>query len=119
MTTDRLLAAIDPVPFRMNNLTACFLWRSKLPIAFPTDRECIATGIQTSWQPFADKLRMAVIPNTLELADLWVSPPLLEEARKNPHLQVIGEPQALPLDAKGNLDQKRLFPHSVQGKRTR
>ena len=44
LTTDRLLAAIDPVPFRMNNLTACFLWRSKLPFAFPTDRECIAVG---------------------------------------------------------------------------
>src|SRR5262249_15349722 len=25
VTTDRLLAKIDPVPFRMNNLTACFL----------------------------------------------------------------------------------------------
>jgi hypothetical protein len=119
LTTDRLLAAIDPVPFRMNNLTACFLWRSKLPIAFPTDRECIETGIKTCWQPFADKLRVAVIPNTLELADLWVSPPLLEEARKNPHLEVTGELQAPPFDAKGNLEQKTLFPHSVQGRRAK
>ncbi len=27
LTTQRLLDSIDPVPFRMNNLTACFLWR--------------------------------------------------------------------------------------------
>ena len=44
LTTDRALAAIDPVPFRMNNLTARFLWRSKLPLGFDTDREVIGGG---------------------------------------------------------------------------
>jgi hypothetical protein len=119
LTTDRLLAAIDPVPFRMNNLTACFLWRSKLPIAFPTDRECIENGIKTCWQPFHDKLRIAIIPNTLELAELWVSPALLEEARSNPHLKVTGEARSIAFDGKGNLEQEKMFPHSVRGKRCR
>jgi hypothetical protein len=117
LTTERLLAAIDPVPFQMNNLTACFLWRSKLPIAFPNDRDCIATGIQTCWQPNRDALRMAVIPNTLELTDLWVSAPLLDEARKLPHLDLAGEQKPLPFDARGNLVQEALFPHSVRGRR--
>ena len=80
LTTNRLLAAIDQVPFRMNNLTACFLWRSKLPLAFPTDAECIATAIETCWQPIPAKLKFAVIPNTLEVAEMWVSGPLAEEA---------------------------------------
>ncbi|HKB36063.1 MAG TPA: lactate racemase domain-containing protein, partial [Gemmataceae bacterium] len=88
LTTERLLAQIDPGPFRMNNLTACFLWRSKLPIAFPTDRECIDMGVQTCWQPKHDALRMAVIPNTLEMSELWVSAPLVEEAKKHSHLEV-------------------------------
>src|SRR6202043_1831851 len=88
LTTDRLLKTIDPLPFRMNNLTACFLRRSQLPFSFPTDREGIETGVATCWQPDVAKIRMAVIPNTLEVADLWVSPPLVEEARKNPHLQI-------------------------------
>jgi hypothetical protein len=117
LTTDRLLAAIDPIPFRMNNLTACFLWRSKLPIAFPTDRECIDQGVQTCWQPNPDAVRMAVIPNTLELADLWVSAPLLEEAKKHPHLEVTGELQAMPFDVVGNLRQEEMFPNSVRGRR--
>jgi hypothetical protein len=117
LTTDRLLSQIDPVPFRMNNLTACFLWRSKLPLAFPTDRECIATGLTTCWQPNLGAVRMALIPNTLELTELWVSPALVEEARGNPHLQVAGEPQPLPFDAAGNLRQEQLFPHSVRGRR--
>ena len=102
LTTDRLLAQIDPVPFRMNNLTACFLWRSKLPIGFPTDRECIEAGIATCWQPHASSLKMAVIPNTLELTELWVSAAALEEARQKAHLEIAGALQAMPFDAAGN-----------------
>ncbi|HXG08906.1 MAG TPA: lactate racemase domain-containing protein [Gemmataceae bacterium] len=116
LTTDRLLAAIDPVPFRMNSLTACFLLRSKLPLSFPTDRECIEAGLQTCWQPHREAVRLAVIPNTLELAELWVSPALAEEATRNPYLEV-GGLQPLPFDAAGNLKQEELFPHSVRGRR--
>ncbi|HJT76537.1 MAG TPA: lactate racemase domain-containing protein [Gemmataceae bacterium] len=119
LTTDRLLAQIDPVPFRMNNLTACFLWRSKLPFSFPTDRECIEAGMATCWQPNRDRVRLALIPNTLELAELWVSAPLLEEARGRADLRVEGDPRPLPLDAAGNLEQEKLFPHSVRGRRPR
>src|SRR5262245_22646064 len=117
LTTQRLLNAIDPVPFRMNNLTACFLWRSKLPIAFPTDRECVAMGVQTCWQPNVERLRMAVIPNTLELSDLWVSPALAVEARGRAHLEAVGAARALPFDEAGNLAQEELFPNSVRGRR--
>ncbi len=117
LTTERLLAGIDPVPFRMNNLTACFLWRSKLPLAFPADRDCLEAGLQTCWQPNADRVRMALIPNTLELEQLWVSQPLLEEAKGRPHLEILGGLQALPFDASGNLRQDVLFPHSVRGRR--
>ena len=117
LTTDRLLAQIDPVPFRMNNLTACFLWRSKLPIGFPTDRECIEAGIATCWQPHASSLKMAVIPNTLELTELWVSAAALEEARQKAHLEIAGALQAMPFDAAGNLKQAVLFPRCVRARR--
>jgi hypothetical protein len=117
LVTDRLLAAIDPAPFRMNNLTACFLWRSKLPFAFPDDRSCIAAGLETCWQPDLAALRLAVIPNTLEVADLWVSPALALTAGRHPELEVTGPARQLPLDAAGNLVQEALFPHSVRARR--
>ena len=117
LTTDRLLAGIDPVPFRMNNLTACFLWRSKLPIAFPTDRECIENGIKTCWQPFPEKLRIAYIANTLEMAELWVSPAVLADVKANPQLEQTGDPRPVPFDSTGNIVQEQLFPHSVRGRR--
>ncbi len=117
LTTDRLLASIDPVPFRMNNLTARFLWRSKLPFSFPTDREVIEQSIDTCWQPIAERLKLAVIPNTLEVAELWVSKALADVARGNSNLSVDAVGKALPFDAAGNLVQEQLFPHSVRGRR--
>jgi len=119
LATERLLAAIDPVPFRMNNLTACFLRRSQLPFTFPTDRACIEAGLETCWQPNRDAVRMAIIPNTLEVEELWVSAPLVEEARQRPHREVTGGLQELPFDASGNVEQEKLFPHSVRGRRGR
>ena len=117
LTTSRALAAIDPVPFRMNNLTARFLWRSKLPIGFDTDRECIAAAIETCWQPVAGQVKFAIIPNTLEVAELWISAPLAAEARRNSNLELVGDPIPLPFDAAGKLLQEKLFPHSVRGRR--
>jgi hypothetical protein len=117
LTTERYLAAIDPVPFRMNNLTSCFLWRSKLPFALPTDRDCIECGLATCWQPNRPAVRMAVIPNTLELSELWVSAPLLEEAAGRAYLEVVGAPRPLPFDSAGNLRQAGLFPHALVGRR--
>lgn len=118
LTTNRALAGIDPAPFRMNNLTARFLWRSKLPIGFDTDRECIQSAIDTCWNPIQDTLRVCVIPNTLEVSDLWVSPALAAEVNGNPGLELVGGTRELPFDANGNLLQEQLFPHSVRGKRT-
>jgi hypothetical protein len=62
---------------------------------------------------------MAIIPNTLEVDELWVSGALVEEARKHPHLEVTGDLRALPFDAAGSVEQEKLFPHSVRGRRGR
>ncbi len=117
LATTRLLRSIDPIPFRMNNLTACFLRRSQIPFDFPSDRECLEMGLITCWQPDLSRVRLALIPNTLEVAELWVSAPLLAEAKTRQHLQVKGDLQPLPFDASGTLNQEELFPHSVRGRR--
>lgn len=119
LTTDRLLASIDPVPFRMNNMTARFLRRSQLPFSFSTDREVIEQSVDTCWQPFAEKLKFAIIPNTLEVAEMWVSNVLAEIAQSNSRLAVSRESRTIPFDPAGNLEQEKLFPHSVRGRRNR
>jgi hypothetical protein len=117
ITTTRAIASIDPIPFRMNNFTARSLWRSKIPFSFDTDREVIERCIETCWQPEFEKVKLCVIPNTLEVAEMWVSAPLAADIGSNPHLEFIGDPIALPFDAHGNLVQEKLFPHSVRGRR--
>jgi len=119
ITTTRAIASIDPIPFKMNNFTARSLWRSKLPFAFDTDREVIEKCVETCWQPEFDKVKFCVIPNTLEVAELWVSAPLAVDLKTHPHLEFVGEPIALPFDAHGNLNQEKLFPHSVRGRRAK
>lgn len=118
LTTQRLIDAIDPVPFRMNNLTACFLWRSKLPLAFPNDRDCIQAGLDTCWQPIFNNLRMAIIPNSLELEWIWASPSLLAEASNRKDLRIESPASPLAFDDQGNWDIPALFPHSVPGRRS-
>jgi hypothetical protein len=60
-----------------------------------------------------------VIPNTLELKTLWVSPPLEDEVRSHPHLARETEYLPIPFLADGTLDQSRLFPESIRGRRAR
>ena len=119
LTTTRALKAIYSRPFEMNNLTARFLWRSKLPFSFGTDRECVEACIDTCWNPNFDSIRFAVIPNTLEVAEMWVSAPLALEANGIPGWELTGDPRALPFDEYGNLKQEELFPESIRGLRSR
>ncbi len=117
LTTNRALTGIDQAAFRMNNLTARSLWRSKLPIAFETDREVVESCLDTCWQPDIPNVKLCVIPNTLEVAEVWISAALVAEAKAVPHLEFVGSPQPLPFDSVGNLVQEKLFPHSVRGRR--
>jgi hypothetical protein len=103
----------------MNNFTARSLWRSKLPFGFDTDREVMERCIETCWQPEYEKVKFCVIPNTLEVAEMWVSEPLAADGRDDPNLEFVGDPVPLPLDARGNLMQEQLFPHSVRGRRAK
>ena len=119
LCSNRLLASIDPVPTRMNTLTACMLHRAKQPFGFESDRACLIAGLETCWQPKIDEVRLLLIPNTLEVAELWASPALLAEVAGHPHLEQTGPLRPLPFDAAGNLPQATLFPHSVCGRRSK
>jgi hypothetical protein len=119
LTTKRLLGKMNEEITNINVLTSCFLLRSKTPVALPSDRECIEMGLRTCWQPRLEQVRMALIPNTLELSHLWVSRQIADEAKTRVDLQLLGDGRALPFDNSGHLVQEELFPHSVRGRRAR
>jgi hypothetical protein len=86
-------------------------------MGFETDRECIQTAVDTCWQPVQEQLKFLVIPNTLELPEMWISAPLTAEARNNPNVEVVGDSIELPFDSAGGLNQEKLFPHSLRARR--
>jgi hypothetical protein len=117
LTTERLVAKMDPDAFRINVMTACFLERARIPITLATDRDVLTAAVDTSWRIDASQVRMVVIPNTLELDTLWVSPPFDDEIRANTRLVRETDYQPIPLRDDGSLDQIGLFPDSTQGRR--
>ena len=119
LTTDRLIGKMDRTPMRVNCLTSNFLTRARVPLSFPNDREVYRAAIDTCWRLDWSEARVVLIPNTLELTTLWVSPPLLEEVRADPSLRVESDVMPVPFDEEGWLDQESLFPESVRGRRRR
>jgi hypothetical protein len=53
------------------------------------------------------RVRLVRIANTLHLGDLWISEALVDEARANPAITVLGEPEPMRLDE----DTDRAGPH--------
>ena len=103
-----------PGPFRINTLTSCFLERSP-DSHHPADRPRRAPGrTRTCWRIDPCEARIVIIPNTLELNTLWVSPPLDDEVRAHPHLTRETEFLPMPIGNDGWLDLVRLFPESVR-----
>jgi hypothetical protein len=100
-------------------LTSCCLERARIPITLPTDREVLQCALETCWRIEISQARLVVVPNTLELKTLWVSPPLEGDVRAHPHLARETEYQPIPFLADGSLDQSQLFPESIRGRRAR
>lgn len=117
LVTERLVKKIDKQKSDMNCLTSCCLLRSKIPIDLPGDRECIDQGLLTCWQPDLTKLRLAVIPNTLELNQIWATAAAVEQVKNNREVEVGTEGMKLPWTSGGMVDQRKLFPGSTQGRR--
>jgi hypothetical protein len=119
LTTERLVAKMDPDSFRINVLTSCFLERARIPITLRTDRDVISAAIETCWRIDPSEARVVVIPNTLELNDLWVSRPLEDEVAAHPHLSRDTDYLPVPFLDDSSLDQNRLFPDSIRARRRR
>jgi hypothetical protein len=117
LTTERLVAKVDPEAFRINVLTSCCLERARIPITLPTDLDVFRAALDTCWRIDPSEARMVVIPNTLELNTMYVSQALEAEVAAHPHLTRETEYLPVPFSVDGTLDQEMMFPESVRGRR--
>ncbi|HEY7295698.1 MAG TPA: lactate racemase domain-containing protein [Dehalococcoidia bacterium] len=99
LITERLRGKVDWEATAMNCITSGFLGGAKQPLAQRTDRELfelLASLIDGA-------PRMMLANDTAHLSRLQLSEALLEEARANPCLTILGEPSPLRFDASGAL----------------
>lgn len=99
LITERLRGKVDWEATAMNCITSGFLGGAKQPLAQRSDRELFE--LVTSLIDGAP--RMTLANDTAHLARMQFSEALLDEARGDPRLTVLGEPAPLPFDAAGAL----------------
>lgn len=119
LTTDRAARGVDPRATWVNCFTSNFLTRARVPLALPTDRDVVATCLDTCWCITRKEAKMVLIPNTLELGTLWITAPLADAAVRDPSLRIETDFLPIPWLDDGRLDQEWLFPESVRGRRSR
>ena len=117
LATERIVEKMNPEPFRINVLTSCFLERARIPITLPTDRDVLRVCLETCWRIRPEDARVVLIPNTLEVDTLWVSPAMKADVESHPHLDFETDFEPIPFDPHGSIDQEQLFPRSVRGRR--
>jgi hypothetical protein len=103
VTTRRAVARLDLVAMYANAITSHVLPSVRIPAAMDTDREAILAAVKTCDARDLARVRLVRIPDTLHLGELWLSEALVDEARGNPALEIVGPPQALTFDADGRL----------------
>jgi hypothetical protein len=119
LITARLRDAIDPKPMLMNSLTANFLTRVRVPIAFSTDREVLRMSLDTCWRTHWSEARVVMIPNTLELEWLYVSDPIRAEIEHAAGVAIVADPAPIVWrdDDPDRIDFARMFPDSQIARR--
>jgi hypothetical protein len=100
---DRLLQKVDWAATRINVLTACSPPAAKVPLHFPSDRECLERFAPTTGRVNLPDVTFGWIRNSLELAQLKLSENLLDQIRENPLLEVVGPPEEMVFDEVGDL----------------
>jgi hypothetical protein len=117
LCTKRLVDSIDPNAVLLNVFTAQLLLRAKIPITLADDRTVLTKALETCWVTPPKIPRLAFIPNTLEVADLYVTETLAPELSLPGGKLEIGDPEPFQWTSGGRIDQPAMFPHAKQARR--
>ncbi len=113
MIHDRLLEKVDWNPTRINSLTASSPQAIRIPIHFPSDRECLEKLMPTVGKIDLADVTLGWMTNTLEIGVVKLSENLRSEIQRNPNLEILGPPEEMELDGVGNLSKLSFERHSA------
>src|SRR5258706_8277652 len=102
--TMRLFREIDIPSTYANIITSMNLDGGAIPMVMNTEREAIQLAVKTVVRVKPENCRIVRIRNTLDIAQIQVSEPLLGEVRSRPeHFQIASPAAAFAFDAEGRL----------------
>ncbi|ADQ06241.1 conserved hypothetical protein [Caldicellulosiruptor hydrothermalis 108] len=103
ITTLKVFENMNMAKTYINAITAAFPPTVRIPMVMPNDEYAIKCAAKTSYCLDYEKLRIVRIKNTLQVGEIYISESLLPEARKNPQIEILSEPEPLKFDEEGNL----------------
>jgi hypothetical protein len=102
-TTTRLIKQMNYRATVINCLTAGYPEGAMLPVYFDTDREVLDAALVIIGTRKPEEARVMRIRNTMELQELDISEPCLEEPTRVMQFTPVGKAQAVTFDEAGNL----------------
>ncbi|MDR1916239.1 MAG: hypothetical protein LBQ58_06680 [Synergistaceae bacterium] len=106
ITTKNLVDKIDRRATYLNCSTTGFLIRGAIPVFLDSEREMMELMLRSLGDRQASELRLIQIPNTLNLAECFVSEALLPEMRSAPHITISSDLTEMSFDANGRLTHR-------------
>jgi hypothetical protein len=97
----RAVDAMDPIPTYMNMITAKAPQGAKVPITVDTDRQALTLAISSGIRVAEGAARIIRIKSTKHLTRMYMSEPLLAEARQLGQVLHVGEPMQISFDDEG------------------
>lgn len=103
VTTSRLVNKIDVDATFPNVVTSTVLCTPRIPLFTRSDEDCIKIALRTCNFIDRENPRIVHIQDTMRLEEIYISEAMLEEAKNNPNVEILSEPEAWPFDENGNL----------------
>jgi hypothetical protein len=102
--TRRLHDKIDRGDTYRNVITSSFLERGKIPLVAATDREAFEIALRSCGHIPKGHERIVRILDTLNLEEMYASPPIVEELQHAPHIEITGDRTEM-FDENGTLNR--------------
>ncbi len=103
LTTERLVKKVDRQTTYINTIIGGFPIQGKIPIYFPTDKELLQAAAQLIGALPFDQARIIRAKNTLKVAELQISEPLLNEVRQLERVEILSDPEEIQFEGNGLL----------------
>ncbi|AEE90346.1 conserved protein of unknown function [Tepidanaerobacter acetatoxydans Re1] len=103
ITTKTLVDKIDFDVTYANTIPTTYLERGKIPVIMKDDREAIKTAMMTIGNVPLDRLKLAIIPNTLHLEEIYATKAAIEALKDKDKISVLDEGHPLNFDESGSL----------------